>query len=116
MFFFEEVFPFYFILVIFPSHLNLPFFSPPCCGPLPFSFESLSLTLFTNQFTLTVCLFIFKEDFAPNNVEDQAREHIRQNLENFIRLEFPGNEVLALYLCFDVFILECFPRKHVMSA
>ncbi|POI33033.1 hypothetical protein CIB84_003215, partial [Bambusicola thoracicus] len=46
-----------------------------------------------HQFTLTVCLFIFKEDFAPNNVEDQAREHIRQNLENFIRLEFPGTKL-----------------------
>lgn len=91
MFFFEQVFPFYFILVIVPSHLNLLLFSSPYYAPLPFSFQSLLLTLFTDQFTLTVCLFIFKEDFAPNIIEDQAREHIRQNLENFIRLEFPGD-------------------------
>ncbi|OXB64801.1 hypothetical protein ASZ78_010394 [Callipepla squamata] len=36
-----------------------------------------------------VCVQCY-QDFAPNIVEDQAREHIRQNLENFIRLEFPG--------------------------
>ncbi|XP_068279239.1 terminal uridylyltransferase 7 isoform X2 [Nyctibius grandis] len=32
-------------------------------------------------------------DFAPNTVEDQAREHIRQNLENFIRQDFPGTKL-----------------------
>ncbi|NXU81411.1 TUT7 uridylyltransferase, partial [Oreotrochilus melanogaster] len=32
-------------------------------------------------------------DFAPNIVEDQAREHIRQNLENFIRQDFPGTKL-----------------------
>ncbi|XP_053910080.1 terminal uridylyltransferase 7 isoform X4 [Cuculus canorus] len=32
-------------------------------------------------------------DFAPNIVEDQARENIRQNLENFIRQEFPGTRL-----------------------
>lgn len=39
-----------------------------------------------------VCVQCY-QDFAPNNVEDQAREHIRQNLENFIRLEFPGTKL-----------------------
>ncbi|KFV73994.1 Terminal uridylyltransferase 7, partial [Dryobates pubescens] len=32
-------------------------------------------------------------DFAPNTVEDQAREDIRQNLENFIRQDFPGTKL-----------------------
>ncbi|KAM6303529.1 terminal uridylyltransferase 7 isoform 2-T2 [Podargus strigoides] len=32
-------------------------------------------------------------DFAPSIVEDQAREHIRQNLENFIRQDFPGTKL-----------------------
>ncbi|XP_010121644.1 PREDICTED: terminal uridylyltransferase 7 [Chlamydotis macqueenii] len=32
-------------------------------------------------------------DFAPSIVEDQAREYIRQNLENFIRQEFPGTKL-----------------------
>ncbi|NXI59123.1 TUT7 uridylyltransferase, partial [Chloroceryle aenea] len=32
-------------------------------------------------------------DFAPNIVEDQAREDIRQNLENFIRQDFPGTRL-----------------------
>ncbi|XP_074851247.1 terminal uridylyltransferase 7 isoform X2 [Carettochelys insculpta] len=36
-----------------------------------------------------VCIQCYK-DFAPNIIEDQAREHIRQNLESFIRQEFPG--------------------------
>ncbi|XP_029472956.1 terminal uridylyltransferase 7 [Rhinatrema bivittatum] len=36
-----------------------------------------------------VCIQCYK-DFSPTVVEDQAREHIRQNLENFIRHEFPG--------------------------
>ncbi|NXK55801.1 TUT7 uridylyltransferase, partial [Chauna torquata] len=39
-----------------------------------------------------VCVQCY-QDFAPNTVEDQAREHIRQNLENFIRLEFPGTKL-----------------------
>lgn len=48
-------------------------------------------------------------------MEDQAREHIRQNLENFIRLEFPGNLVVqALYLYFGEFIRECFPIKPII--
>ncbi|XP_008935477.1 PREDICTED: terminal uridylyltransferase 7, partial [Merops nubicus] len=32
-------------------------------------------------------------DFAPSIVEDQAREDIRQNLENFIRQDFPGTKL-----------------------
>nr|XP_033783592.1 terminal uridylyltransferase 7 isoform X2 [Geotrypetes seraphini] len=36
-----------------------------------------------------VCVQCYK-DFSPNVVEEQAREHIRQNLENFIRRDFPG--------------------------
>lgn len=32
-------------------------------------------------------------DFAPNIVEDQAREYIRQSLEIFIRQEFPGTKL-----------------------
>ncbi|KAF4019482.1 hypothetical protein G4228_011273 [Cervus hanglu yarkandensis] len=36
-----------------------------------------------------VCIQCYK-DFSPTVLEDQAREHIRQNLENFIRQEFPG--------------------------
>ncbi|NXC47978.1 TUT7 uridylyltransferase, partial [Penelope pileata] len=39
-----------------------------------------------------VCVQCY-QDFAPNIVEDQAREHIRQNLENFIRQEFPGTKL-----------------------
>ncbi|KAK2517748.1 hypothetical protein Q9966_014615 [Columba livia] len=39
-----------------------------------------------------VCVQCY-HDFAPNNVEDQAREHIRQNLENFIRQDFPGTKL-----------------------
>ncbi|NXL85572.1 TUT7 uridylyltransferase, partial [Alectura lathami] len=39
-----------------------------------------------------VCVQCY-QDFAPNIVEDQAREHIRQNLENFIRMEFPGTKL-----------------------
>uniref|UniRef100_A0A8B9CZJ5 CCHC-type domain-containing protein n=1 Tax=Anser brachyrhynchus TaxID=132585 RepID=A0A8B9CZJ5_9AVES len=39
-----------------------------------------------------VCVQCY-QDFAPNTVEDQAREYIRQNLENFIRLEFPGTKL-----------------------
>ncbi|NXH53429.1 TUT7 uridylyltransferase, partial [Rhabdornis inornatus] len=32
-------------------------------------------------------------DFAPNIVEDHAREHIRQSLEIFIRQDFPGTKL-----------------------
>ncbi|KAF1625331.1 Terminal uridylyltransferase 7, partial [Eudyptes filholi] len=39
-----------------------------------------------------VCVQCY-HDFAPNIVEDQAREHIRQNLENFIRQDFPGTKL-----------------------
>ncbi|XP_054842443.1 terminal uridylyltransferase 7 [Eublepharis macularius] len=39
-----------------------------------------------------VCIQCYK-DFAPNNIEDQAREHIRQNLESFIQQEFPGTKL-----------------------
>ncbi|XP_048360537.1 terminal uridylyltransferase 7 isoform X2 [Sphaerodactylus townsendi] len=39
-----------------------------------------------------VCIQCYK-DFAPNIIEDQAREHIRQNLESFIQQEFPGTKL-----------------------
>ncbi|KAG8505065.1 Terminal uridylyltransferase 7 [Galemys pyrenaicus] len=39
-----------------------------------------------------VCIQCYKE-FAPTISEDQAREHIRQNLESFIRQEFPGTKL-----------------------
>uniref|UniRef100_A0A670JKV7 RNA uridylyltransferase n=1 Tax=Podarcis muralis TaxID=64176 RepID=A0A670JKV7_PODMU len=39
-----------------------------------------------------VCIQCYK-DFAPNIIEDQAREYIRQNLENFIRQEFSGTKL-----------------------
>ncbi|KAL8203357.1 UNVERIFIED_CONTAM: Terminal uridylyltransferase 7, partial [Gekko kuhli] len=39
-----------------------------------------------------VCIQCYK-DFAPSNIEDQAREHIRQNLESFIQQEFPGTKL-----------------------
>ncbi|XP_041598418.1 terminal uridylyltransferase 7 isoform X3 [Vulpes lagopus] len=39
-----------------------------------------------------VCVQCYK-DFSPTILEDQAREHIRQNLESFIRQEFPGTKL-----------------------
>ncbi|XP_074219177.1 terminal uridylyltransferase 7 isoform X1 [Camelus bactrianus] len=39
-----------------------------------------------------VCIQCFK-DFSPTILEDQSREHIRQNLESFIRQEFPGTKL-----------------------
>ncbi|XP_010603803.1 terminal uridylyltransferase 7 isoform X1 [Fukomys damarensis] len=39
-----------------------------------------------------VCIQCYK-DFSPNTSEEQAREHIRQNLENFIRQDFPGTKL-----------------------
>nr|XP_020661480.1 terminal uridylyltransferase 7 [Pogona vitticeps]XP_020661481.1 terminal uridylyltransferase 7 [Pogona vitticeps]XP_020661482.1 terminal uridylyltransferase 7 [Pogona vitticeps] len=39
-----------------------------------------------------VCIQCHK-DFAPNVIEDQAREYIRQNLERFIQQEFPGTKL-----------------------
>ncbi|KYO20715.1 terminal uridylyltransferase 7 isoform X1 [Alligator mississippiensis] len=39
-----------------------------------------------------VCIQCY-QDFAPNIIEDQAREHIRQNLESFIRKEFSGTRL-----------------------
>ncbi|XP_044301871.1 terminal uridylyltransferase 7 isoform X2 [Varanus komodoensis] len=39
-----------------------------------------------------VCIQCYK-DFAPNIIEDQAREYIRQNLESFIRQEFAGTKL-----------------------
>ncbi|XP_055978510.1 terminal uridylyltransferase 7 isoform X2 [Sorex fumeus] len=39
-----------------------------------------------------VCMQCYK-DFSPTVLEDQAREHIRQNLESFIRQEFPGTKL-----------------------
>ncbi|XP_027730740.1 terminal uridylyltransferase 7 isoform X7 [Vombatus ursinus] len=39
-----------------------------------------------------VCIQCYK-DFSATALEDQAREHIRQNLENFIRQEFPGTKL-----------------------
>ncbi|XP_064032346.1 terminal uridylyltransferase 7 isoform X2 [Pogoniulus pusillus] len=39
-----------------------------------------------------VCVQCY-HDFAPNIVEDKAREDIRQNLENFIRQDFPGTKL-----------------------
>ncbi|XP_054438915.1 terminal uridylyltransferase 7 isoform X2 [Pteronotus mesoamericanus] len=39
-----------------------------------------------------VCIQCYK-DFSPTIIEDQAREHIRQNLESFIRQEFPGTKL-----------------------
>ncbi|NXV80522.1 TUT7 uridylyltransferase, partial [Atlantisia rogersi] len=39
-----------------------------------------------------VCVQCY-HDFAPSIIEDQAREYIRQNLENFIRQDFPGTKL-----------------------
>ncbi|KAM5258179.1 terminal uridylyltransferase 7 isoform 3-T5 [Hipposideros larvatus] len=39
-----------------------------------------------------VCIQCYK-DFSPTISEEQAREHIRQNLESFIRQEFPGTKL-----------------------
>ncbi|NWX28325.1 TUT7 uridylyltransferase, partial [Notiomystis cincta] len=39
-----------------------------------------------------VCVQCY-HDFAPNTVEDTAREHIRQSLEIFIRQDFPGTKL-----------------------
>ncbi|XP_062064507.1 terminal uridylyltransferase 7 isoform X3 [Lepus europaeus] len=39
-----------------------------------------------------VCIQCYK-DFSPTILEDQAREHIRQNLESFIRQDFPGTKL-----------------------
>ncbi|NWR39443.1 TUT7 uridylyltransferase, partial [Tachuris rubrigastra] len=39
-----------------------------------------------------VCVQCY-HDFAPNIIEDQAREHIRRNLEIFIRQDFPGTKL-----------------------
>nr|XP_023400477.1 LOW QUALITY PROTEIN: terminal uridylyltransferase 7 [Loxodonta africana] len=39
-----------------------------------------------------VCIQCYK-DFSPTTSEDQTREHIRQNLESFIRQEFPGTKL-----------------------
>ncbi|XP_062936754.1 terminal uridylyltransferase 7 isoform X2 [Cynocephalus volans] len=39
-----------------------------------------------------VCIQCYK-DFSPTILEDQAREHIRQNLENFIKQDFPGTKL-----------------------
>ncbi|NWY30937.1 TUT7 uridylyltransferase, partial [Pheucticus melanocephalus] len=39
-----------------------------------------------------VCVQCY-HDFAPNMVEDHAREHIRQSLEIFIRQDFPGTKL-----------------------
>ncbi|NXD29668.1 TUT7 uridylyltransferase, partial [Spelaeornis formosus] len=39
-----------------------------------------------------VCVQCYN-DFAPNIVEDHAREHIRQSLEIFIRQNFPGTKL-----------------------
>ncbi|XP_009884141.1 PREDICTED: terminal uridylyltransferase 7 isoform X2 [Charadrius vociferus] len=39
-----------------------------------------------------VCVQCY-HDFSSNIVEDQAREHIRENLENFIRQDFPGTKL-----------------------
>uniref|UniRef100_A0A674H0D7 Terminal uridylyl transferase 7 n=1 Tax=Taeniopygia guttata TaxID=59729 RepID=A0A674H0D7_TAEGU len=39
-----------------------------------------------------VCVQCY-HDFAPNRVEDHAREHIRQSLEIFIRQDFPGTKL-----------------------
>ncbi|NXI97943.1 TUT7 uridylyltransferase, partial [Psophia crepitans] len=39
-----------------------------------------------------VCVQCY-HDFAPSVIEDQAREYLRQNLENFIRLDFPGTKL-----------------------
>ncbi|NWR71774.1 TUT7 uridylyltransferase, partial [Centropus unirufus] len=53
------------------------------------------LPALTHKFSLIldqVCAQCYY-DFAPSIVEDQARENIRQNLENFIRLEFPGTRL-----------------------
>ncbi|NXN94212.1 TUT7 uridylyltransferase, partial [Rhinopomastus cyanomelas] len=39
-----------------------------------------------------VCVQCYN-DFAPDIIDDQAREDIRQNLENFIRQYFPGTKL-----------------------
>ncbi|XP_021386809.2 terminal uridylyltransferase 7 [Lonchura striata] len=39
-----------------------------------------------------VCVQCY-HDFAPNKVEDHAREYIRQSLEIFIRQDFPGTKL-----------------------
>ncbi|XP_012887228.1 PREDICTED: terminal uridylyltransferase 7 isoform X1 [Dipodomys ordii] len=39
-----------------------------------------------------VCIQCYK-DFSPTVLEDQAREHIRQNLESFIKQDFPGTKL-----------------------
>ncbi|KAM9214251.1 terminal uridylyltransferase 7 isoform 2-T2 [Leptosomus discolor] len=53
------------------------------------------LPVLTPQFSVIldqVCVQCY-HDFAPNIVEVLAREHIRQNLENFIRRDFPGTKL-----------------------
>ncbi|XP_037706859.1 terminal uridylyltransferase 7 isoform X2 [Choloepus didactylus] len=39
-----------------------------------------------------VCIQCYR-DFSPTILEEQAREHIRQHLENFIKQEFPGTKL-----------------------
>ncbi|NXU51729.1 TUT7 uridylyltransferase, partial [Turnix velox] len=39
-----------------------------------------------------VCVRCYN-DFAPSSLEDQAREYIRESLENFIRQDFPGTKL-----------------------
>ncbi|XP_077004774.1 terminal uridylyltransferase 7 isoform X2 [Tamandua tetradactyla] len=39
-----------------------------------------------------VCIQCYR-DFSPTILEDQAREHIRQHLENFLKQEFPGTKL-----------------------
>nr|XP_004672399.1 terminal uridylyltransferase 7 isoform X2 [Jaculus jaculus] len=39
-----------------------------------------------------VCIQCY-QDFSPTILEDQAREHIRQNLESFIKQDFPGTKL-----------------------
>ncbi|NXS88224.1 TUT7 uridylyltransferase, partial [Erpornis zantholeuca] len=53
------------------------------------------LPLLTPKFSVIldqVCVQCYY-DFAPNIVEDQAREYIRQSLEIFIRQDFPGTKL-----------------------
>ncbi|XP_009866460.1 PREDICTED: terminal uridylyltransferase 7-like, partial [Apaloderma vittatum] len=53
------------------------------------------LPALTHRFSVIldqICVQCY-HDFAPNIVEDQAREYIRQNLENFIRHDFPGTKL-----------------------
>ena len=62
--------------------------------------------------TLICCVCVYVEDFAPDKPEVSVREHILQDLENFIQKQFAGELTGTLLFLFYQILVLTFGCMH----